>query len=457
MGFSTALSGLAAAQNNLSVTGNNIANANTVGFKKSRSEFADVYASSMGGVSKIQPGSGVRVTEVAQQFGQGNIEYTENSLDLAISGNGFFTLADDPGASKPTMYTRSGAFQLNKDGYVVNDQNRYLMAYAANDPADISAGFSQGVFQPLQIDTAQGLPSATENVTLQVNLDSTKAAPPSTTPFSIDDSNSYNNVTSSTIYDSQGNPHKLSTYFVKDATTANTWNVYTFLDGKGIEVNPNALTDPTTPVTDPGTPSLPTPIVMTFTPGGALQSLSPLPTSTATTPPITASATRGYFGPITSTYLDPGLSVDNMTFEIDFLKSTQYSTPFSVNAMTQDGLPAGNLTGIDVDNTGVVFARYTNGAAKALGQVALARFANNQGLAKVGDTTWAENASSGQPVFGAGGSNNFGTMQSAALEASNVELATQLVNLIIAQQTYQANAQTITTENSIMQTILNIR
>ena len=444
MSFTTALSGLNAAQNNLSVTGNNIANANTTGFKKSRSEFADVYASNMGGASKVQPGGGVRVMQVAQQFEQGNIEYTENSLDLALSGTGFFSLADNPQAATPTMYTRSGAFKLDKDGYVVNDQGRYLMTYAPNG-TKVEAGFSQGIFQPIQIDTAQGLPEATEKVNLQVNLDAT-ADKLQAANFDPTDPTTYNNMTSATVYDSQGNPHTATTYFLADGTSTtpptldnpNSWLVYTYLDGFGIT--------PGGGVTDPANQAaVPTPISLKFDTAGALLSIDGNTT------------TQQSFGPITSTDLNPNLLVNPIDLEYNFANSTQYSTPYSVNALTQDGLPAGNLTGIDVDDKGIVFARFSNGGSRTLGQVALARFANNQGLSKIGDTTWAENASSGQPVFGAAGSNNFGSIQSAALESSNVDLSAQLVNLIVAQQSYQANSQTISTENQIIQTILNIR
>ena len=450
MAFTTALSGLSAAQNNLAVTGNNIANANTTGFKKSRSEFADVYASSMGGVSKVQPGSGVRVTEVAQQFSQGNIEYTENSLDLALSGTGFFTLADSPTAATPTKYTRSGAFQLDKDGYVVNDQGRYLMSYAPNGTT-VDAGFSQGVFQPIQIDTAQGLPEATEKVNLQVNLDATsdKLQPAN---FDPTEPTTYNNMTSATVYDSQGNPHTATTYFLADGTSAappvldnpNSWLVYTYLDGWGIEPASSATPTGVTDSTDQT--AVPTPLKLEFNTTGALVTIDGI------APPTTSQA----FSAITSSDLDPNLKVDDISLDYNFIKSTQYSTPYSVNALTQNGLPAGNLTGIDVDDKGIVFARFSNGGSRTLGQVALARFANNQGLSKVGDTSWAENANSGQPVFGAAGNNNFGTIQSAALEASNVDLSAQLVNLIVAQQSYQANSQTISTENQVIQTILNI-
>jgi flagellar hook protein FlgE len=589
MGFATALSGLRAASTNLQVTGNNIANSQTTGFKESRAEFADVYASSIGGVSKTQPGSGVKVTEVAQQFSQGNIESTQNSLDLAVSGNGFFVLADtvnlpdpaDPSApvdpSVPAAYSRNGAFQLNSSGNVVNDKGQYLLAFAPNGTT-AAEGFSVGVFRPLTIDTAQGLPNATENINMKLNINGAGSVPTSPV-FTPTDPLSYNNTTSVTTYDTQGNAHIASTYYVKTAA-ANVWDAYLFLDDFGVTTGGAAVPPLVAPastvasvVNAPGTP-----IPITFTSTGALDQVgnvaiaaaagsqalaatataasvavgataasvaaavaaatansaaaaaagnaaallggataasvlaaitgvpagagsavnaaaasaaavtgataadvaaaataaaivdAAVTTDTATaaavvgaTPASVATAavslvhvTKVDFGVIDLTGVDPSISVDPMAFDIDFFGTTQFATPFSVNGLDQDGLPAGNLTGIDVDGTGVVFARYSNGGSKALGQVALARFQSNQSLAKLGDTSWATTSNSGVPIYGAAGDNNFGGIQSSALEGSNVDLSDQLVRLIVAQQAYQANSQTITTEKSLIETILRV-
>ena len=467
MGFATALSGLKAASTSLQVTGNNIANSQTVGFKESRTEFADVYASSLGGVSKTQPGSGVKVTEVAQQFNQGNIENTQNSLDLAVSGNGFFVLADkvnlpdsnNPNAavdpSVPSAYTRNGAFQLNSVGNVVNDKGQYLLAFAPNGTT-AAEGFSVGVFAPLTIDTKQGLPVATQNINMQLNINGGASSPPAPV-FDPTNPLSYNNTTSITTYDIQGNAHIASTYYVK--TGVNAWDAYLFLDDYGITAGTPAVQGPPAvpavpsvvaggavvgPPAVPGVPNTPgAPISMTFTASGLLATVDG------------AASTKVDFVAVDLSTIDPNISVAPMTFDIDYFGSTQFATPFSVNGLNQDGLPAGNLTGIDVDNTGVVFARYSNGGSKALGQVALARFQSNQALSKLGDTSWAQTSSSGAPIYGAAGDNNFGGIQSSALEGSNVDLSDQLVKLIIAQQAYQANSQTITTEKTLIQTILN--
>lgn len=432
MAFTTALSGLTAASNNLAVTGNNIANANTSGFKKSRSEFADVYASSIGGVGTTTPGAGVKVANVAQQFQQGSLNFTGNNLDLAISGEGFFTLGKSPTESNDLSYTRAGEFKLDKDGFLVNNQGRSLLVYKPNGPT-VADGFSTGVTTPVQINTLTGLPKPTDVVNLTVNLDSSAveasaaAATPVANPFDpANPNNTTNNGrTSVTVYDSLGSPHILTTFFVKEA--ASQWSVYHYLS------EPNSTT--LTQVDAGGTPA-----TLQFGADGRLD-----PTGTS----LYNLNTEAY--PL----LNGASPID--IANMNYTGSTQVQQKFSVNDMNQNGLPAGNLTGIDIDNAGVIFARFSNGGAQTMGKVALSRFPNNNGLAKLGDTTWGQSANSGEPIRGEAGANNFGSIQSGALESSNVDLSAQLVNLIVAQQAYQANAQTITTENTIMQTILQIR
>ncbi len=427
MAFTTALSGLNAASNNLAVTGNNIANASTVGFKKSRSEFVDVYASSLGGVSSTTPGAGVRVSNVAQQFNQGNLQFTDNNLDLSISGEGFFTLGKSPTEVNDLSYTRAGEFKLDKQGYMVNNQGAALLVYKPNGTA-ISDGFSVGVTQPVQINTLTGLPAATDTAEMVINVDANETKP--VPAFDYKDSNSYNSQTSVTVYDSLGSPHILTSYFVKGTATATStnWSVYHFMSEPA---TPNAKTPLTADGNAFGT--------LTFDSGGKL-----------------TSPTSGTFA-LSSYNIVPATGAAPITInKMNYFGSTQVQQKFSVNAMSQNGLPAGRLTGIDIDDEGVIFARFSNGGSQTVGKVALTRFPNNNGLAKLGDTRWGQSANSGEPIRGEAGSNNFGAIQSGALEASNVELSAQLVNLIVAQQQYQDNAQTITTENTIIQAILNI-
>lgn len=436
MSFTTALSGLKAAANYLSVTGNNIANANTTGFKMSRSEFVDAYASSFAGMSKTQPGAGVGIAEVAQQFTQGNLDWTGNSLDMAINGEGFFTLADNPADLSALVYSRAGAFEVNKDGIVTNTQGQALLAYKPNGTT-AADGFSTGVLKTVSLNTGAGLPVATTKVDLGVNLDAN--SPAITTPPAFDPLNSatYTKQTSATVYDSLGVSHTLTTYFVADAATPPTrdWAAYHYITDDPAFPVPldSGGTVPVPPVQ--GTSG--TPATLTFDSLGKL--IFPVD------------------GKVPLANYVTGTSAANITVNMDYTGSTHLSSAFSVNALKQNGLAAGKLTGIAIDDTGIIFASFSNGSSTPLGKVAMTQFANPQGLAKLGDTTWGQSSSSGSPLQGEAGSGNFGLIQSGALEQSNVDLSEQLVNLIIAQQAYQANSQTISTENSIVQTILNIR
>lgn len=421
MGFSTALSGLSAASNNLTVIGNNISNANTTGFKESRAEFADQYSDSLAGMSKLQSGSGVRLAQVAQQFNQGNVELTGNTLDIAINGEGFFTLATSPTDLNSRIYSRNGTFHANKDGIITNAQNQPLLAYPPNG-LKVSDGFSTGGMTAVSLNTGAGSPVATTGIDLDVNLDA--SSPTITATFDPLDSSTYTRETSVNIYDSLGVAHKLTTYFIAGPSVANArnWTARHYITD-----------DPTAPVSIDTAPA-----TLTFDSAGKL------------TVPANGQVTL-------ASYTIPGSSAANLAMTMDYTGSSQVSTAFSVDALQQNGNPAGTLIGVAIDKEGIVFANFSNGNQTPLGKIALTRFTNPQGLTKLGDGTWGESANSGTPIIGNGGEGNFGTLQSGALEQSNVDLSEQLVNLIIAQQTYQANSQTIQTENSIMQTIMNLR
>jgi flagellar hook protein FlgE len=408
MPFRIALSGLNAASSDLNVTANNIANTSTNGFKGSRTEFADLFAVSLQGVSSNASGNGVRVAAVTQQFAQGNIEFTDSNLDLAMSGQGMFILSDNGALA----YARAGALQMNREGYVVNSAGHRLQVY----PPIAGGGFNTGGLGDLRLVTTDSAPAATANVEYVLNLPANAAVPPIAT-FDPTDPNSFNQATSLTLFDSLGATHTGTMYFNKTANP-NEWTARLFIDGQPVGVD--------------GTPT-----TLQYSPTGLLQTplggLLAFPAFTTTT----GSAP--------------------MTINVDLAQSTQFGGNFAVNSVIQDGYTTGRLIGIDIDETGIVNARFTNGNSEPLGQIAVANFANPQGLQQLGNTQWAETFSSGQALRGQAGNSGFGLVQSGALEAANVDVTEQLVNMITAQRNFQANAQMISTADSITQTIINMR
>jgi len=405
MTFRLALSGLNAASADLGVTANNIANTATTGFKSSRAEFAELFAVSPQGVSSTAIGNGVRVSDVAQQFGQGSINFTDNSLDLAISGTGFFTVSNG-GA---LQYSRAGAFKTNADGYVVNAQDQRLQVY----PPTTTGGFNTGALSDLRLVTSESAPQATSNAEIVMNLPS-DATVPTVAVFDPADAASYTRATSMTVYDTLGAAHTATTYFGRAAATG-TWDTRLYVDGTAVGPAQQLVFSNTGVLTTPANGDL---IFPAYTPA-------------------------------------TGAAPMNLTF--DYSKATQYGSTFGVNSVTQDGYTTGRLIGMDIDKSGVVQARFTNGRATPLGQIALSNFANTNGLQQLADTSWAESFQSGQALHGQAGTSGFGLVQAGALEASNVDITSQLVNMITAQRNFQANAQMISTSDQITQTIINMR
>jgi flagellar hook protein FlgE len=403
MSFNIALTGINAANEDLSVTSNNLANVATVGFKGSRTEFSDLFSASQAGVGASASGNGVDVSEVAQQFTQGNIETTGNTLDLAVSGNGFFVVSNNGALN----YTRDGEFQVNSDGQIVNAQGQALQAY----PPLANGGFNTGGLGDISLTTSESSPQATSTAAITANLPANATAPADA--FSPTDPNSYNNTTSLTVYDSLGAAHTASLYFVKGAT-ANDWSVQLYVDGTAV-----------------GTPQ-----ALDYNSSGAL------------TAPANGEVTFPAYTPAT------GANAMNMTF--NFSGTTQYGGNFGVTAVQQNGFTTGQLTGINIDSTGVVQAQFTNGNSVDLGQVALANFANPQGLQQLGNASWASTNASGAAVNGVAGGSGFGSIQSGSLEESNVDTTSALVEMITAQRDFQANAQMIQTQDQVTQTIINI-
>ena len=419
MGFQQGLSGLNASSKNLEVIGNNIANANTFGAKVSRAEFADVYANAIGG-TRNAIGIGTTIGAVAQQFTQGNITSTDNPLDVAINGGGFFQLRDTSGA---ISYSRNGQFKVDNSGFIVNNQGGQLMGY----PADATGVIIPGTASALQMPTAGITPRVTSRIGMEMNLDARAGVtlPAAGAPIDFADPSTYNNATSQTVYDAQGQDVALTYYFQKSGT--NTWNVYIAANGVPLATsggNPAASTTISFP-TNGGTPTAPVGTV-------ALNIPSVTNSVGAVTVPITGVA-------------------------LDLSGATQYGSQFGVTDLGQDGYAAGQLIGAQIDANGVISARYSNGVTRHAGQLELATFRNAQGLQPMGGNAWVRTAASGGPIGGAPGSGNLGVLQAGALEESNVDLTAELVNMITAQRSYQANAQTIKTQDQILQTIVNLR
>lgn len=438
MAFQQGLSGLNAASKNLDVIGNNIANSGTYGFKSSRAEFADVYASALNGAGRNQVGIGTSLQAVAQQFTQGNITTTENPMDLSINGGGFFQVSD---GVNPTKYSRNGQFKVSKDGFIVNNDGLKLMGYPANGAGVIQPGTAQ----PLQLPTGGIAPATTANVKMEFNLDSRlkTTAPEDGTGTGLDlkDSTTYNNATSMTVYDAKGQDVAVTFYFQKAATAddgSDTWNVYATANGTPFDTDAEGNT---ISLDDAGNPTTPY-TTLTFPPTGG----SP----TFPTGPINMSVPAG-----TSTRGNPTLAIP--TIELNMTGATENGSSFAVTALTQDGYAPGQLTGIQVGNDGIIQARYSNGQSKPAGQVELATFRNPQGLQPTGGNVWVRTVASGDAVVGVPGDGNMGALQSGALEESNVDLTAELVNMVTAQRAYQANAQTIKTQDQVLQTIVNLR
>ncbi len=411
MGYTQGVSGLQAASSNLDTIGNNIANSQTTGFKSGRTEFADLYASA-------KTGLGVQVAGIDQNFNSGSLDNTGRHLDVAIDGGGFFRLVD----SNQIVYSRDGAFQQTKDGHIANAEGALLTGYNVsnfNNPNAAAAVAASGDPVPIQF-PPQGLNArATTQASLAAALDS-GAKTKNADNFDSSNSDTYNWSTPSTVYDSQGNAYSMNLYFIKKDD--NSWQV----EGR-------------VPLRNGDTEKL-TQTELKFNANGNLESVNGDTSATST-----------------NYSFDPGNGTKNpLSFTFDFAGSSQDAQNFSAGSPRQDGYAPGALTGISMEKNGMVRGSYANGQSVNLAQVALASFANEQGLDPVSDNAWVETAASGQPALGIAGTGQLGNLLGGALEKSNVDLSQELVNMIVAQRAYQANAQTIKTQNQVLQTAVNL-
>lgn len=405
MALNQALSGINAAQADLNVIANNISNANTVGFKGSRAEFADVYAVTGLNLNATAVGGGTRLSDVAQQFAQGDTQTTGNSLDMEINGNGFFTLNTGAGLA----YTRAGDFKKLDDGTVVSNDGYKLQIY----PPTGNGSFDMSTLTNLQLVSSQSTASATTKASIVANLPAS-ASPPTVTPFSSTDANSYNNATTFSVFDSQGGTHQATVYYVKTAT--NTWDTHLYVDGQSADTTP--------------------PQQLTFNSSGQI--------ATPTT------------GTLAYNSINLGNGSNPLALTLNFTNTTQFGTDYTPGTINKDGSEAGTLTNIDIDSSGVVTANYSNTTSAVLGQVAIANFANTQGLRQLGNTNWAASSDSGTAVMGTANTGQFGSIQSGQLESSNTaDTTAQLVDMIQAQRAYQANAQVLSTDNTLASSLFN--
>ena len=426
MSIRTAIGGLNAAQTDLSTTANNIANASTSGFKSSRTEFADLFTAGSAGV---EPGAGVRVSGVVQNFSQGDLAATGNSLDLGVNGNGFFMVRTGDGSN---AYTRAGAFQLDREGFLANGSGDRLQTYKYVD-----GRFETGVPTTLQV--ARTSPAqATSNVELAFNLPASGATQPAVA-FDPTRPESYNFSSATTVYDSQGGAHVATVYLVKQAAE-NTWKQYLYIGGSGTGNNVQATG---TGATGAGTVADPYATTLTFDGNGVITQ----PTLTAPTG-----------GKVSYSAYDPTTTGANpITLSIDLASTTQLGRAFNVSSVDQNGYSSGSFIGLSVDNQGVIRGSYTNGREIELGKVALANFAVPRALNVRGNSTWTETFGSGAALLGSAGSGGLGEIRSAVLESSNVDITEQLVNMITAQRNFQANAKVVSTADQLAQSIINLR
>jgi flagellar hook protein FlgE len=409
MSLSTELSGVQAAQTDIDTIGNNIANVNTTGFKASVADFADLY----GSAAQTAPGQGVFTASLAQSYTEGTISQTGNPLDVAISGNGFFQLQTASGI----VYSRDGAFQIDKDGHLVNSAGDVVMGFA---PPPAGGGVSVGQLQPIQISSANIAASATSKLTIAVNLPSTDAAiNTTTTPFSTGNPKSYDESTTTSVYDSLGTNLSLTTYFtrVSGSGSPNQWQThYSLTNSTGALIASGA--GPT----------------LIFNSSGQLVSGS---------------------GTIAVSGLPDGAAPLNIA--LNFTGSSLSNLPFGVNSVSNDGSGGGAFTGVQIAANGAVTGQYSNGATRVFGTIALANFADPQGLVPLTGNVWAASITSGPATTGMPATAGLGQLEPGALEGSNVDLSTQLVNLIVAQQAYQANVQGINVEQQNLQRLLTIQ
>lgn len=420
MSFAQGVSGLNAAAANLDVIGNNIANSGTIGYKTGAVQFANVYAGSMAGL-------GTKVGGIFQDFTAGAIQRTTQPLDVAIvDGDGFFRLTNGSGEVR---YSRNGQFTVDKDQYIVNSTGMQLTGFPVG---------AKGSAVALKVEPAYITPVASTKVEAQFNLDA-RSEVPATSPFSLTDSNTYNYSNSVSIYDSFGNTHELSIFFSKTTTGPTSWEAYAAADGQPLDATGQLIPEATPATTPPTYTSDPEVLAaLEFDSSGKLAATSA--------------------DKLTFTGLDFSNGSAAINLEMSLTGSTQFSGDNEVRKMSPDGNSAGQLTTLEIDADGFLMGKYSNQQTMELGQIVLSSFASVNGLQNMGDNVWSETSASGAPRTGTPGmGKSLGSLLGGAVESSNVDLTAELINLIIAQRTYQANTQTVKTQDQVVQALMNLR
>jgi len=408
--ISIGTTGLAAASKELDVIGNNLANSNTLGFKGGNIYFESMLNQSLSsGTSSTQVGQGVNVQNIENDFTQGPFETTSSGMDLAIDGEGFFIVTDSSGTR---LYTRAGAFSLDKEGYLVDTKGYDVQGHI------ITNGVESTALSSLQLGAIQSAPVASTTISIKANLNADSAT-----------GTTYQ--TAQTVYDSLGNDHTLTITYTKSAT-AGQWV-------------------PTATLTKTGAAGTVT-ATLTLTPTGAASPLTFDSNGALTSPASYSFNTSAFTYPGGATFADVTWNLSGT----GALPLTQYASTSVTDQLYSDGHPAGSLKSISIDSTGIVTGLFTNGQTEDIARVMLAKFPSVEGLSKVGNY-FAQSFSSGQPVYNAPDSAGLGMLQSSTLEMSNVDTAKEFMNMISAQRAYQANAKVITTADSMLSTLMAIR
>ena len=443
MSFQQGLSGLSAAATNLEVIANNISNANTIGAKSSRAEFSDLYAEAAGGSRSA--GIGSALAAVTQDHTQGSISTTGRNLDLAINGDGYFQIQvsnQESGqeATKTQLYTRNGQFKTDRDGWIVTNEGARLLGFGADETGAIR----KGQLQELKIPDARLSQKQTEEVTLSVNLDGSDVKK-SVANFNQNDGNSFNYSASIKVFDEAGQSVEISTFYKK--IDVNTWEVYVTANGQNVPAK-----------ADPADPALPIDTIEFTKPSGEGPPLRDGAAIGDADQAILTIGAQDLMDALNSQAVtDTGLSYTFTDVKLNLNGAGQQAGDYTISKLEQNGYGVGSLSGFSFDERGVLTAKYTNGQDRNTGQLAIASFRNPQGLQSVGGNAWKETQAVGAKVMDVPGTGNLGDIVAGAVEESNVDLTAELVNLITAQRTYQANAQSIKTQDQVTQTFLNMR